>query len=162
MRLVLYGLFVMVGLAAFGLGAALAARRIANPEKRRRRLARRELLAASIAAILAVTMVPTHHESVVELVPFTYLSLLAQLGNVLLFVPLGAVLCFREWSLRRASLAGLALSSAIEIIQLAIPGRATATEDVILNVLGLALGWLVATRIWRDRRTAERLAADAK
>jgi VanZ family protein len=60
---------------------------------------------------------------------------------VLLFAPLGAAL--RALGRRRAATAGvgLALSTAIELAQLAIPGRTTSTADVIWNTLGAAVGW---------------------
>jgi glycopeptide antibiotics resistance protein len=55
------------------------------------------------------------------------------------------------WSLRRTVLIGFVLSLGIELLQLAIPGRTTATADVLSNTLGAATGWLLAARFERRR-----------
>jgi len=57
------------------------------------------------------------------------------------------------WSFRRTVAAGFALSIAIELLQLAVPGRTTATVDVICNTLGAAAGWLLARKFWGHDRT---------
>jgi glycopeptide antibiotics resistance protein len=66
-------------------------------------------------------------------------------GNVALFVPLGFLLpLLAPWfdRHRRAVAAGLALSLAIELSQLAFPGvRRADVNDVLLNALGAALGF---------------------
>jgi glycopeptide antibiotics resistance protein len=66
-------------------------------------------------------------------------------GNVALFVPLGFLLPLvaprmdRWW---RAVGAGFALSTAIELTQLAFPGlRRPDVNDVLMNTLGAALGF---------------------
>ena len=87
------------------------------------------------------------------------------LGNVAVFVPFGAALAaatlpgsrkrrrsgFWRWWLKMC-LAGLALSLFIEIGQLAIPGRVTDVDDVILNALGTAIGALI---VWGAFRLAD-------
>lgn len=87
------------------------------------------------------------------------------LGNVAVFVPLGAALAaatlvgsrkrrrggFWRWWLKM-SLAGLVLSLFIELGQLAIPGRVTDVDDVILNTAGTALGALI---VWGAFRLAD-------
>lgn len=98
------------------------------------------------------------------------------LGNVLLFVPLGALLAGalagrrdrsgaseRHPALRLFSATGLGalLSVAIEVVQLRIPGRATDVDDVIFNALGTLVGasaLLVAERVMVSRavRSARR------
>jgi glycopeptide antibiotics resistance protein len=45
-------------------------------------------------------------------------------------------------------LTGLLLSLGIELLQLAVPGRTSATADVLCNTLGAAAGWLLARRYW--------------
>jgi glycopeptide antibiotics resistance protein len=55
-----------------------------------------------------------------------------------------AVLSFLGWPLRRTVIAGFVLSLGIELLQLGIPGRTTATADVLCNTIGAAAGWLVA------------------
>jgi glycopeptide antibiotics resistance protein len=71
-------------------------------------------------------------------------------GNVLLFLPLGLLLpLVWERMFRRLvpTLAvGVALSAGIELAQLSlVDGRVAATDDVILNVSGVLVGWL----LWR-------------
>ena len=87
------------------------------------------------------------------------------LGNIAVFVPFGAALAaatllsqrreqwggFWRWWLK-VSLAGLALSLFIELGQLAIPGRVTDVDDVILNTLGAAFGALI---VWGAFRLAD-------
>jgi glycopeptide antibiotics resistance protein len=77
------------------------------------------------------------------------------LGNIAVFVPLGAALAVAtsppgpkrrfggRWWLRMIGV-GLLLSLGIELFQLAIPSRATDVDDVILNTLGAMLGAIVA------------------
>jgi glycopeptide antibiotics resistance protein len=77
------------------------------------------------------------------------------LGNVLVFVPIGLSLAgaLSGLSERRrvwiAIAAGAALSIGIELVQLAMPSRATDVDDVLLNTLSAALG---AVFIVRSRR----------
>lgn len=60
--------------------------------------------------------------------------------NILLFAPLGASLAASGGSARRALLIGLAFSTGIELLQLAIPGRAPTLRDVLANGFGCWLG----------------------
>lgn len=74
------------------------------------------------------------------------------LGNVVVFVPLGAVVAaFAE---RRrilvAVLAGAALSGFIELAQRVVPARVSSLDDWLLNVLGAAAGGL-AVWLWSSR-----------
>ncbi len=65
------------------------------------------------------------------------------LGNMLVFAPLGAALAVALAGcrpIRRAVLLGAAVSVAFEFIQIYIPGRVVATDDVLLNAAGTALG----------------------
>jgi glycopeptide antibiotics resistance protein len=113
---------------------------------------------AAVSAILVLTLTPTSGSNDRELVPFSDigpalrhpLDVSQSFGvpaNIALFVPLGLVLCLRTWSLRRTVAAGLALSVGIEIAQLFIPGRTTSFDDVLLNTVGVALGWCTAWRL---------------
>jgi glycopeptide antibiotics resistance protein len=72
-------------------------------------------------------------------------------GNIALFALPAAVLWWFGWSLRRTVVAGFMLSLSIEILQLAIPGRTTATADVLTNTVGAAAGWLVVASLARLR-----------
>lgn len=73
-----------------------------------------------------------------------YLSVGTTSLNVLLFVPLGALLGWLPSSRRRTSLvlAAVVLPFAIELLQLAVAGlgRACQSADVVDNLLGLAAG----------------------
>lgn len=60
-----------------------------------------------------------------------------------------AVLWSFGWPLRRTVAAGFVLSLGIELLQLTIPGRTTATADVLSNTLGAAAGWLAAASVGR-------------
>jgi glycopeptide antibiotics resistance protein len=111
-------------------------------------------LAASLAFVLSVTLRPTGARNRVVLSPFAphQLESVNVLGNVVLFALPAAVLSSLGWPLRRTVAAGFALSLAIELLQLGIPGRTTATVDVLCNTLGAALGWLVVSRLSLRRR----------
>jgi glycopeptide antibiotics resistance protein len=82
------------------------------------------------------------------------------LGNIAVFVPLGAALAVAILPTRRVPqqrtrlhgrwwlkviTAGFLFSLSIELAQLAIPTRATDVDDVVLNTLGTAIG---AAIIW--------------
>jgi glycopeptide antibiotics resistance protein len=103
-----------------------------------------------------------------NLIPFltlaTYLSNLGSwfwirnaLGNLGLLLPIGLLgpIAFpaldRWW---RVALAALLVSAAIELAQLLVPDRAADIDDVIFNVAGAALGWMIyrtARRITESR-----------
>ncbi len=65
-------------------------------------------------------------------------------GNTAMFIPTGIILpilykrlnCF--W---KVTLAGLMISPCIEILQLPFPSRATDIDDLILNTLGVMIGY---------------------
>lgn len=81
-------------------------------------------------------------------------------GNVLMFLPLGLLLpLFWKYfgEMHRTVLFGLGLSVSIELIQL-VSGGVTSIDDVMLNTLGAALGYMCAYSLmqlfpdWRPRR----------
>ncbi len=95
-------------------------------------------------------------------IPMT-MPVLEALANVGMFVPLGMLLV-PAWSARlnrrdgataifvRTVLAGATLTVVIETVQLAIPGRYSTVQDVIMNTLGAAVGGgavLLARRLRR-------------
>ena len=112
-------------------------------------LLKRAALGASLALVLAITLRPVSGPNDVVLSPWAAQQLngVNVVGNVALFALPSAVLWHLGWSLRRAVVAGFALSLLIELLQLAIPGRTTATGDVLCNTLGAAVGWLLAARL---------------
>jgi glycopeptide antibiotics resistance protein len=114
---------------------------------------RRFALAASLALVLGVTLHPAGGAGHLELAPWSAreLDTVNVVGNMVLFALPAAALRSLGWRLRRTVAAGLALSLAIELLQLAIPGRTTATVDVLCNTLGAAAGWLVSARLRRAR-----------
>jgi glycopeptide antibiotics resistance protein len=116
---------------------------------------RRAALAAALALVLGATLRPVEGSNEVILAPWAakQLNLINVVGNVALFAVPAALLWSLGWSLRRTVAAGFLLSLGIELLQLVIPGRTTATGDVICNTLGAAAGWLVASSWLRpDRR----------
>jgi glycopeptide antibiotics resistance protein len=115
-----------------------------------RRVLQFAALAASLALVFGVTLRPAGGSNHVALVPWTteQLNALNLVGNVALFAVPSAVLWSFGWSLRRTVVAGLVVSLGIELLQLAVPGRTTATTDVLCNTFGAAVGWLLAREWW--------------
>ena len=109
----------------------------------------RAALGASLGLVLAVTLRPVDGRSDVVLAPWAAKQLTAVnvVGNIALFALPAALLCHLGWSLRRTVVAGFAFSVGIELLQLVVPGRTTATADVICNTIGAAAGWLFAARL---------------
>jgi len=112
-------------------------------------------LAASLALVFGVTLRPADGPNHVALAPWTMhqLNPVNVVGNVALFALPSAVLWSFGWSLRRTVVAGCLLSLGIELMQLAVPARTTATADVFCNTLGAAAGWLLARKCWGHSRT---------
>lgn len=115
-----------------------------------RRLPRLAALAASLALVFVVTLRPAGGPNRVELAPWAtqQLNAVNLVGNVALFALPAALLWYRGWSLRRTVVAAIGLSIGIELLQLAIPGRTSATADVLFNTVGAATGWLLARKYW--------------
>ena len=120
-----------------------------------------------MAAIFAFTLVPRAADSDVELIPLGDIVeavgysdtgrvvrlALESAANVLLFMPFGAALALQGLPLAKSAAYGLTLSVAIEAVQFfLVSGRTTAIDDVLLNTLGAALGYLLLSR-WRSART---------
>jgi glycopeptide antibiotics resistance protein len=114
-------------------------------------------LIASIAVIAVVTLTPMQGKNHLHLRPLDDVvaafspslrrgRLVGLIGNVMLFAPLGAVLGVRGLKGLQVVIIGASLSTAIETTQLFIPGRTTSADDVLLNTLGAALGFVVAAR----------------
>jgi VanZ like family len=103
-------------------------------------------LVASLALVFGATLRPVGGPNQVSLAPWAarQLNAVNVVGNVALFALPAALLSSLGWSLRRTVVAGFAVSIGIELLQLAVPGRTTATTDVLCNALGAAVGWMVA------------------
>jgi glycopeptide antibiotics resistance protein len=121
----------------------------------------RELvLGAAAAFIAALTLTPLggpteHHvwplEEIVPALehPLDIASSVNLIGNLLLFVPFGfALVGFRLRPVVAVAFGG-AFSTCIEIAQHFISGRTSATDDILLNTAGTAIGYFVATRVSR-------------
>jgi glycopeptide antibiotics resistance protein len=167
-RLILYATCVLV-LGGLAVAVAVTGRRpLAMRVNPRSRLpARLDLaLLASVAAIIAVTFLPTHGGLDVQLTPLREITaaftpplersvLLEVAGNVFLFAPLGAVLFFRGLPLNKAVFAGVVFATGIEVTQFLVPGRTTSVDDVVLNAMGLALGHSLATLSFQRTKDPE-------
>lgn len=106
----------------------------------------------------------------VEWIPFVYLAKLVRVGywryfcylffgNLLWFVPFGGYFALRGVRFRFAAVSGLALSLGIEASQFILGSGVSETEDLILNTVGAALGWLLvraAKNACRRRQSDER------
>ncbi len=122
------------------------------------------ILFAIIAGVASQTLqfsfMTSENELSVNFIPFKWLTGITELlqvglfwesvkgaiGNVLMFIPIGFLLPLvwsKQEKFRVLLLSGFSISLTIEIIQLAIPFRATDIDDLILNTLGAVVGYLV-------------------
>ncbi len=160
---------VIVAAVAAVVAYSLARRGPKGGHLRARRAATRALLASYIVGLLWWTIVlanPNYDGSRhANLVPFREIArsltdrepgygLLNFWGNIVAFVPVGALALLSFRRVRGAWLAAIgaggAVSVAIEIAQYSI-GRSADVDDVILNVAGVAAGVAVAAitrRVW--------------
>ena len=84
--------------------------------------------------------------------------LLNVIGNAAMFIPSGIVLPFvykRLNSFWKVLLAGIGISLCIEMIQLPFSVRATDIDDLILNTIGVIVGYGIVTLIRCLRRTKQ-------
>jgi glycopeptide antibiotics resistance protein len=83
-------------------------------------------------------------------------------GNLLLFVPLGLTFAAAStrasrWGrLAAATASGALLSLLIEVVQLAMPSRASDVDDVLFNTAGALLGAAVGVVVFGRRRRRRR------
>ncbi|HEY3219297.1 MAG TPA: VanZ family protein [Gemmatimonadales bacterium] len=114
-------------------------------------LRHRWFLAAAVTAILTATLFPI---SGGDPEPWLGCVLCGERGiadaliNILLFLPLGAVLAAAGMSWARCFLVGALLSAGVEFAQLYIPGRDPSLGDVLFNTLGAGLGAALVPRAW--------------
>lgn len=158
--LLFFGVLALFGLTASALGTTLAGHRRGRAAESQ--LSLRIALCASLGLILAITLVPARGPNELQLVPLIRIVrgltppvdpavVTNVVGNIFLFLPLGAALCLLGLRRRRIVLAGFCLSAAIEITQLVIPGRTTSSDDVLCNTLGAFVGFLLASTLAVDR-----------
>jgi glycopeptide antibiotics resistance protein len=109
---------------------------------------------------VANDLAPLTRSAVTHLIPVHVLIDL--MGNVAVFVPLGATLVVAlsdkpvRYRLALATLAGAGLSLLIELVQAALPSRVSAVDDSLLNTAGTAIGALAGCWIQKTirRKTA--------
>jgi glycopeptide antibiotics resistance protein len=118
-------------------------------------------LAASVAAIALLTLLPEQRENQVRLRPFSDIGeallgpdkelLLETATNLLLFVPFGAALRLRGLAIARTAVLGLLVSAVVEGAQLGlVSGRTASVDDLLLNTLGAVVGNALISRWMRD------------
>jgi len=117
----------------------------------RQRGRHRAIVGAIVLAILAATLVPSRSGILRPFSPcltcdFRWLA--DGVLNVALFVPLGLAAGWRATSFWRVAVAGALLSTAIEVLQMMVPGRDPSLRDIVANTTGAALG---AALIYRPR-----------
>jgi glycopeptide antibiotics resistance protein len=167
-RLIFYAACVLFVLGGIAIAVAVTGRRPRDRRVKRRSLPARldVALFSSVAAIIAITLVPIHGGIDLQLTPLAEIiaaftppldrsDLLEVAGNVFLFAPFGAVLFLRGLPRKEAVFAGVVFSIGIEVAQLLVPGRTTSVDDVLLNALGAVLGYSLATLSFRHREDAE-------
>ena len=152
---IVYVLFagVLVALTVYGLvRAARASTRTPRPV----------LIAVAVwfAAFVFMTVRPGNGRGVrLQLTPFVVDgpgSALDAVLNVAVFVPPGILLAAIGWRLLAVLAAALATTLSVEVAQyLTDWGRTADVNDLITNVAGAAIGWLVARAIvWSRSRDA--------
>lgn len=109
------------------------------------------LLAVAVGVILIATLTPDKEasgESFHWALSFDRQNLTESALNAVLFAPLGIALATIRLSWYRALFSAVALSSAIEVIQLFwIPGRFGELQDVISNSVGALIGWALVAAL---------------
>ena len=96
----------------------------------------------------------------INLIPFFYITdydvkreaLINIIGNVSLFIPTGIILPIlykRLNSFWKVLLTGAGISFCIEVIQLLLPNSVTDIDDLILNTVGVIIGYAVFSLVRR-------------
>jgi len=115
------------------------------------RPSQRQIVAGIVLVILIATLLPSRTD---VRRPFAFCLtcdfrwLADALLNVALFLPLGLAAGWRAKSPWKVALAGTVLSTAIELLQIGVPGRDPELRDILSNAAGAALG---AALIYRPR-----------
>ncbi|SIN90932.1 VanZ family protein [Agromyces cerinus] len=80
-------------------------------------------------------------------------------ANIAFFVPFGLLLSLSTRRFWIGLTAALVLSASVELVQLILPSRVASLRDVLANVLGAAIGCLIALAILHSRTRRRRAAA---
>ena len=125
------------------------------------------LVVAAITAWLLWMTLRSQEQATADLTPITAPAaargisagfLIDFLGNIVVFVPLGAAIAFaltgksRKIRLSASTAIGAALSAMIELTQLTIPSRVSGFDDWLLNTVGVLIGAVIAVIINRAFR----------
>ncbi len=110
-----------------------------------------------LAFIIYLTILsrPSGSRTGVDLMPLATLSdslsgNIFAAENVLLFLPFGVIYCFLPIAGKRASqcrMTGFTISVSIEVVQYITKRGFLQTDDVILNVLGCYIGYIIGSRL---------------
>lgn len=76
-------------------------------------------------------------------------------GNILWFVPYGMFLASWNKELGSCILLGAVFSLVIELMQFVLGTGYSETEDILLNSLGVVLGWIFQRGIGKMKRSAD-------
>lgn len=116
------------------------------------------LFALYLAALYSVTGLPTvtycRFDPVFQLVPFAGMAgdISGSLLNILLFIPMGLlppVIWQAFQDIRRTLILGASMTITVELLQI-FTFRASDINDIITNLLGVALGFFAARHIKRS------------
>jgi len=123
------------------------------------------VLALGLCAIALATLTPAGEQNTESIFACVFCGeqwLADMLRNALLYIPLGLGLGLAGVRARRTVLFGALLSAAVEVAQIAIPGRDSSLGDVLANTGGTAVGilLLLSAPVWfrPSRRAAGTLA----
>ena len=125
------------------------------------------LVVAAVAVWLLWMTLRPQEQAVADLAPITAPAaargisipfLIGFLGNIAVFVPLGAAAALalankpRGIRLLVSSVVGAALSAAIELLQLVVPGRVSGFADWLLNTAGTLVGAILGSICHQSNR----------
>ena len=88
-------------------------------------------------------IIPSHGVGIIMRSPDTFFKIKNIFGNIIMFVPIGFLLptiWIRYRDLYKTTLFGMFLSLSIEVMQMPL-ARGTDIDDIILNTLGVVLGY---------------------
>ena len=107
------------------------------------------IVAAVVLVILVLTLTPSGNN---PSPPFSFYFVIERrwladwILNICLFVPFGLAVGWNSRSPLKAILAGLLLSTGVELAQAIVPGRDPSLSDIVFNTVGAALGAMIARR----------------
>lgn len=67
-------------------------------------------------------------------------------GNLAMFIPIGFLMFFKEKNWKITLMTGILISVFIESVQYFV-GRASDVDDLLINAMGTAVGWVLAKKL---------------